>query len=103
MDQSKAGRIRNVLSDRCPGQLVEPWPDAPPDTPTTTTPVPPIQPAIPQGQAGNCDPAYPTVCIPPSAPDLDCGDVPYRRFTVLPPDPHRFDGSDDDGVGCESR
>ena len=27
--------------------------------------------------------------------------LPYRRFTVLPPDPHRFD-SDRDGVGCES-
>lgn len=50
---------------------------------------------------GNCDPSYPTVCIPPPPPDLDCGDIPYRRFQVLPPDPHRFDG-DHDGVGCES-
>lgn len=50
----------------------------------------------------NCDPSYPTVCIPPSPPDLDCKDIPYRRFTVLPPDPHRFDGSDNDGIGCES-
>lgn len=49
----------------------------------------------------NCSPAYPTVCIPPPPPDLDCGDIPYRNFTVLPPDPHRFD-SDDDGIGCES-
>ncbi|MFN3347313.1 MAG: excalibur calcium-binding domain-containing protein, partial [Candidatus Bipolaricaulaceae bacterium] len=24
----------------------------------------------------------------------------YRRFKVLPPDPHRFD-RDGDGVGCE--
>ena len=30
------------------------------------------------------------------------GDIPDRRFPVLPPDPHRFDGNDDDGVGCES-
>ena len=50
---------------------------------------------------GNCDPAYPTVCIPPPPPDLDCGDVNQKRFTVLPPDPHRFDG-DHDGIGCES-
>ncbi|MFO1541375.1 MAG: thermonuclease family protein [Chloroflexota bacterium] len=50
---------------------------------------------------GGCDPAYPDVCIPPAPPDLDCGDVPYRRFRVLPPDPHRFDGGND-GVGCES-
>ena len=48
-----------------------------------------------------CDPSYPTVCIPPPPPDLDCGDIPHRRFKVVPPDPHRFD-SDKDGVGCES-
>jgi hypothetical protein len=47
-----------------------------------------------------CDPAYPTVCIPPPPPDLNCADIPYRNFTVLPPDPHRFDG-DGDGIGCE--
>jgi micrococcal nuclease len=49
---------------------------------------------------GGCDPAYPSVCIPASPPDLDCGDIPHRRFKVLPPDPHRFDG-DWDGIGCE--
>jgi micrococcal nuclease len=46
------------------------------------------------------DPAYPSVCIPPPPPDLDCGDITYRRFEVLAPDPHRFDG-DKDGVGCQ--
>ena len=34
--------------------------------------------------------------------DLDCGDIPHRRFTVLAPDPHRLDGRDNDGFGCES-
>lgn len=53
------------------------------------------------GSGGNCSPSYPTVCIKPPPPDLDCGDIPHRRFKVLPPDPHRFDG-DGDGVGCES-
>lgn len=53
------------------------------------------------GASGACDPAYPTVCIPPPPPDLDCADIPYRRFTVLSPDPHHFDG-DGNGVGCES-
>ena len=48
-----------------------------------------------------CDPSYPGVCIPPGPPDLDCGDVQYRRFQVLSPDPHGFD-RDGDGVGCES-
>ncbi|HET7092004.1 MAG TPA: hypothetical protein VFI22_00955, partial [Thermomicrobiales bacterium] len=55
----------------------------------------------PAAPAGNCDPSYPDVCIPPPPPDLDCGQITARRFTVLPPDPHRFDG-DHDGVGCES-
>jgi micrococcal nuclease len=52
------------------------------------------------GGAGGCDPAYPTVCIPPPPPDLDCADIPYRRFTVVPPDPHNFDG-DHNRIGCE--
>lgn len=49
----------------------------------------------------SCSPAYPTVCIPPPPPDLDCDEIPFRRFQVLPPDPHRFDG-DGDGIGCET-
>lgn len=47
-----------------------------------------------------CDPAYPDACIPPPPPDLECGDVDEGRFTVLPPDPHNFDG-DGNGIGCE--
>jgi micrococcal nuclease len=49
----------------------------------------------------NCDPAYPDFCIPSPPPDLDCGDIGSNDFTVLPPDPHAFDGNAD-GVGCES-
>jgi len=48
-----------------------------------------------------CDDSYPTICIPPPPPDLDCADVPFTDFDVLPPDPHAFD-TDDDGRGCES-
>lgn len=47
-----------------------------------------------------CDRSYPDACIPSPPPDLDCGDVPHRRFRVEGPDPHRFDG-DGDGLGCE--
>lgn len=50
---------------------------------------------------GNCDPSYPGVCIPPYPPDLNCPDISYRRFQVLPPDPHGFD-RDGNGIGCES-
>lgn len=49
----------------------------------------------------SCDPSYPTVCIPSPPPDLDCRDISYRNFQVLPPDPHHFDG-DHDGIGCET-
>lgn len=59
------------------------------------------QAAPPQQATGSCDPSYPDVCIPPGPPDLDCGDISYRRFRVLAPDPHRFD-ADGDGIGCES-
>ena len=52
-------------------------------------------------EVGDCDTAYPEVCISPPPPDLDCGEVVYRRFKVLAPDPHGF-GGDGDGVGCES-
>jgi len=53
------------------------------------------------GCVPSCDPSYPDVCIPSPPPDLDCGDIPHQNFTVLPPDPHGFDG-DKDGIGCES-
>ncbi|MEX1004528.1 MAG: S-layer homology domain-containing protein [Acidimicrobiia bacterium] len=56
---------------------------------------------VTQQPPSGCHAAYPTVCIPPAPPDLDCGDIPHRRFQVLPPDPHNFDG-DGDGIGCES-
>ncbi|RUR72284.1 thermonuclease family protein (plasmid) [Anabaena sp. FACHB-709] len=51
-------------------------------------------------QVQQCDSSYPDFCIPPNSPDLDCRDVPYRRFRVNQPDPHGFD-RDRDGVGCE--
>lgn len=65
----------------------------PPGPPPSGPPPPMVRPRV-------CDAAYPTVCIPPPPPDLDCADIPHRNFRVLPPDPHRFDG-DRDGIGCE--
>lgn len=70
--------------------------------PTAAPIVSPTQPPAPPEptRASNCDPSYPTVCIPPPPPDLDCGEISYRRFPVVGADPHRFDG-DHDGIGCE--
>jgi micrococcal nuclease len=80
------------------------WTALPTNEPTptmTSTPIPtPTNTAVPTTRP-SCDPAYPDVCIPSPPPDLDCGDIPYRRFRVLPPDPHRFD-NDRNGIGCES-
>ncbi len=60
----------------------------------------PILTNLPSSSMGdNCDPSYPNLCIAPPPPDLDCQDIPFRRFQVLPPDPHHFDG-DKDGIGC---
>jgi hypothetical protein len=84
--------LHPILGFRCSGGSGE-APSPPPTTPSSpTTPTPP---------KGNCDPSYPTVCIPPPPPDLNCADVPYTNFKVLPPDPHHFDG-DKDGIGCEA-
>jgi len=60
------------------------------------------KPPAPKPAPRDCDPSYPTVCIPSAPPDLDCGDIPHKRFPVRAPDPHGFDGNDNDGVGCES-
>ena len=63
----------------------------------STPPPPPPPPPSPS----NCDASYPGVCIPPPPPDLDCGQISFRRFAVVGSDPHGFD-SDGDGIGCES-
>lgn len=57
----------------------------------------------PGSGAAGCHPSYPTVCIPAPPPDLNCADIPFRKFRVLrtisDPDPHDLDGNRD-GVGC---
>ncbi|MBD2020647.1 excalibur calcium-binding domain-containing protein [Leptolyngbya sp. FACHB-36] len=58
--------------------------------------------AIQLASAKACDRAYPTVCIAPKPPNLDCKNIPHRNFPVRSPDPHRFD-RDRDGIGCETR
>lgn len=79
---------------------VMPWDWRKGDRPTAATPPSPQPSPIAPTNNGNCDPSYPGVCIPPAPPDLDCGDISERRFTVRQPDLHRFDG-DGNGIGCE--
>lgn len=73
-------------------------PDLPVAQPTPTPTPAPEEPA----PGGECDPSYPDICVPSPPPDLDCGDIPeYHDFRVRQPDPHGFDGRDNDGIGCE--
>ena len=72
----------------------------------TTRTQPTAPPPVTDPPGTECDPSYPDFCIPPPPPDLDCGDI-GRSFSVLQPDPHRFDGrpgqaGEPDGMGCES-
>ncbi|KKR49645.1 MAG: WD40 domain protein beta Propeller [Candidatus Curtissbacteria bacterium GW2011_GWA1_40_16] len=76
-----------------------PSPSPSPAKTVVSSPSPTTQPNSSSARSG-CDSSYPTVCIAPPPPDLDCKDVSYKRFKVLPPDPHNFDGNHD-GVGCE--
>lgn len=72
-----------------------------PPVPTVTRKPPTATPTEPPVATTNCDPSYPTVCIAPPPPDLDCSDITFRKFKVLAPDPHQFD-RDKNGIGCES-
>lgn len=94
VDPRERAALDSLVAD-CPStsMLVEPGPTSGPAGSATTS--------LPASPPGSCDAAYPSVCIPPAPPDLDCGEITFRRFTVLAPDPHRFDG-DRDGIGCET-
>ena len=48
-----------------------------------------------------CSPAYPTICLLPPPPDINCPQLaPMVNIPTLPPDPHGLD-ADHDGIGCE--
>lgn len=88
-----AKTARRGLWGACPGTVLDPFRQIETQQKDATP-----RPIVPRA---GCDPSYPTVCIPPYPPDLDCSDVPHRRFKVVGTDPHGFDG-DRDGVGCET-
>lgn len=90
VDPRERDALTGLVAD-CPGSRMPFAPVPPSADPTPGATI----------SGADCSPAYPSVCIPPPPPDLDCGDIPYRRFTVLPPDPHHFDGNHN-GIGCES-
>jgi micrococcal nuclease len=105
--QQSARDAKSGLWGKCPA-LVATIPQTPATSVGSTSsvvaqsvaPTPTPVPDAPAASVNNCDPSYPTICIQPGIGDLDCPDIPHRRFAVVPPDPHRFDG-DNDGIGCE--
>ncbi|MFA5565993.1 MAG: HNH endonuclease family protein [Acidimicrobiia bacterium] len=112
-DQAEVDALRNMLRG-CGGHLEATPPTStntssstlPSQSPTTgpevaVVPLLPPATATPLVTEPHCDPAYPDICVPPYPPDLNCKDIPHKRFRVLPPDPHGFD-RDKDGIGCES-
>jgi hypothetical protein len=97
--------IERVLR-RCPDEPIPTSLAAATGQPAPPSDAPPTSDdnASPSGSDQVCDPAYPTVCIPPvqvAGRRLSCADIDHRNFEVLAPDPHRLDG-DKDGLGCES-
>lgn len=99
LDSGSATRGEVMIGFSESTEFVKKTNTAPPSTAGYLCP-PPV-PVEPEPPAANCHASYPTVCIPPPPPDLSCSDIPYRRFPVLPPDPHGFDGNKD-GIGCQS-
>jgi hypothetical protein len=96
-----SGCITDAEGDTNELTAAQPDPEIALPPPSAAEPAPAPEPAA---TGGECDfGSYPDVCIPPIgvSGDLDCGQISPRRFTVLPPDPHGFDG-DFDGIGCES-
>jgi len=75
----------------------------PEPTPTSTKVIPTKTATrwpTPKPTVRNCHPSYPTVCLSPPPPDLDCIDIPFINFKVTGSDPHNLDG-DHDGIACE--
>ena len=98
-DADLAGRLRTAEHEaQSAGKGL--WSRCAAPAPSDPTPRDQLNAATPSGPA--CHPGYPDVCIPPSPPDLDCGDVGRRvRVDHAAGDPHRLD-ADGDGWGCQS-
>ena len=95
LSAAKAAKAaRRGLWGACPGTVLDPYR-------AIETHAKDASPPRRLAPRSGCDPSYPTVCIPPYPPDLDCADVPAKGFKVVGTDPHGFDG-DRDGVGCET-
>lgn len=90
LDNDRSGALASIVPPPAPGQ-------------------PLVSAQLPVGHwiaGGNCDPHYPTVCMPSAPPDLDCADLAFRGFQVLhtptpaTPDAHSFDNNFD-GIACQ--
>ena len=92
--------VEQMVPAPIPQEIPEPIPQQTQEPIQQQVPAPGFEDVPEMIVESDCDPSYPDVCIPPWPPDLNCGDISYRNFYVLPDDPHGFDG-DKDGIGCE--
>lgn len=76
-------------------------PTAVPPTGVPPTAVPQAAPTAVPAPVAQCDPNYGGVCVPLVSYDLDCKDIPARKFQSTGSDPHGLD-RDKDGIACES-
>lgn len=74
---------------------------AEPPTIVPPTSVPQPAPTAVPAPVAQCDSNYSGVCVPVVGYDLDCKDIPAKRFQSTGSDPHGLD-RDKDGVACES-
>ena len=94
--------------DRAQADGLGMWGAPPTPVPTPLPAAAPAAPAPVPAPASNCEPSYPDICVQLGTADLDCADMYAQgismirvRYDVPAPDPHRFDGQDNDGWGCE--
>lgn len=80
----------------------EPLPESTLEQPEQQPVEQPVEEQTPDVQAAVCDPSYPTICLAPPPPDINCSGISEKNFTVNQPDPHKLD-TDKDGIGCEKK
>lgn len=78
--------------------------------PTTAPTIARLVPTTAAPAGAGCHPSYAGACVPTGFSDVDCaggsgngpGYVSGKRFQVVGPDVYGLDGSDNDGIACES-
>jgi hypothetical protein len=98
MDQSEAGRIRNVMEADCPGLLIAPWPDATPtpapdEGPVPTTLAPTAQTPTTASPGPTTEPPIATTAAPVATTAAASGDIKPGAYCSLEGSHGTYNGS----------